>query len=205
MLDFVEKIPKGYILHYIDDENNNKSGILLPNDVFNEFTKAKIGSSCKYTIHFPKKYGREDLEVRITKAPQYDKSKEVCYVKLEFDDNILYAAYGLFKKKAKPFCFQSIIDVKIYDMNGNILSNTYRFLKCYDTKSKAIYFTRKLAHRFSNLYKKYHIENKVVYDASNNLDLVNGNIIYELECVFNSRIRSGIAVYTFTVLSVEAG
>jgi hypothetical protein len=204
ILDFVEKFSKGYIIHYIDYSSDySKGSIFLPNKILNEYASAEIKSKCKYKIRFLKRTKYEDVSVTVTKINSPNKSKER-YIKLEFNDSVLYAPYKLLNKNTKSYCFQAFIDINIYDNNGLLLYRSYKFLKNYDTRSKAKYYIRKYAKRFGNIHKKWYINDTVEHDLTDDIiELFNGDMIYSHSYAFNCKNSNNIAIYTYTIMSIE--
>lgn len=202
ILDFVDKCNKGYIIFFTNRSNTEKGNILLPYTIVKQSKTANAWSSNSYTIHLTKN-SKNDINVTVQKVPFYSKQNGYS-LKLVFNGKELYVPDKVLNKKAKLYCFQSSIDVKVYDNTGQLICTNYKLLKNYDTKSKAVYMTNKFGSLFAGLYDKWLITDKIGYDISNNLfELFHGDLIFEHEFIFKTKDSIGIAIYTFAVNIIE--
>ena len=186
ILDLIDKIPNGYLIRFYTKDNIDSGVMVIPTQAYDWFIKAPVSSSKTYELE----YKNGSTNITITKKIR---SKSYC-MKIEFMNNVLYIPNSEFNTTTKTFCFQTYIDIRAYDNNGQLEYSSYRFLKNYDTRSKAIYFIEKFAYRFTSLYKKWFIK-----------ELFHGNIIYEHAYMFKAKDGNGTAIYTFTITSVEKG
>lgn len=202
LLDLIDKTQKGYIIRYYAMDNSKYGAIMLPIKIYEWYEYADISESNTYNIRQTK----ESKYVKITITKKLSPYNNLCYMKINFSNNVLYIQDTEFGKMAKAYCFQTYIDIKVYDGNSRLNYHNYRFLKNYDTRSKAAYFMDKYAHKFSLLYNKWFISDEVTYNVINKaLEPFNNNIIYEHEYIFRPKEGNGFAVYTFTIVSVEKG
>lgn len=197
ILDLIDKLPKRYIIRYCDGGVHPLYGIIqLPTRIYKWFKDADINSETSFrlkpesTIHY------------ITKIMAHNKQ----YMKIQFSDNVLYIPDSKFSKIAKSYCYQVYIDCKVYNSAGQFMYHKYKFLNNYDTKSKAIYYTNKYKRKFSAIYKKLLMTDRVLYNGINSsLQVYHENMIYEHEYLFNNKNGDGTSSYTFTIISIQKG
>ena len=204
ILDFIDKCSKGYIVFYTNKNNTKRGNILIPYNIFKQSKNAKLWSSNAYTIHLTKST-KDDIKVTVQKVPFYrNRYPERYSLKLVFNNKELYVPDSILDKKAKSYCFQTSVDIKVYDAIGQLVCSNYKLLKNYDTKSKAAYMINKFGNQFARLYDKWLITDKIGYDISNNIfELFHSDLIYEHEFMFKTKDGTGIAIYNFAVNTVE--
>lgn len=197
ILDLIDKTSNGYIVRYCTIDNMKYGVMYLPTKIYSWFNSAPIESSNTYKVKY-------DTDTKITVTKELLSNN--CYMKIEFADNVLYIPNSEFNKIAKSYCFQTFVDIKVLDDNGQLEYHDYKFLKNYDTRSKAVYFIDKFSEKFKLFYNKWFIHDKITYDIVNKaLELFSNGLIYEHEYVFKNKYENGIVLYTFMIISVEKG
>lgn len=192
--EFIDKIRAGYLIFYCSmNQNPEHECLLLPMSIYNWYIKAKENQS--NTFKFKKGY--KNGVVTITKKSYKNNN----YMKLEFDNKYIHIPNSKFNKISKVYSFQAYIAINIYNGNGQLMCYNFRFLKSYNTRSKAIYFMEKFACRFASIYRKYFIDDNI--SGINNFELFQGDIIYEHNFIFREKYGNGTANYNFMIISVE--
>ena len=196
IVELIDKIPKGFIILCSDGLHTPEKSIMIPNNIYNWYKDADIYDSTSYIL---KSLSSPDIctEVYVTKLQKS--------MKIKFGEDTVSVPDKEFIKIYKAFCFQTFLDIKLFDGNSRIYDHSYRFLKNYDTRSKAFYFIDKFAIKFAYFYKRWFIDCNAVYDGLSNLEVFHGDVIYECEYKFKTRDGNGTAVYTFSIVSVEKG
>lgn len=204
-LDLIDKSQDRYIIRYYDNTQKLYKALVLPINIYNKYKSSSVGDN-PIVYKMKRQYDSDYINIVITKIKSLNYNDRNSYMKIEFSDSVLYIPDSKFIKIAKTYCFQTFVDIKLINGNGQVNYHNYRFLKNYDTRSKAIYFMDKFACRFPMFYKKWFIRDEVVYDIMDEaLEIFNGSILYEHEYIFKCRDGNGTAVYTFTILSIEKG
>lgn len=199
ILDFVDKTPIGYIIRYCTKGPNPVYGtIALPINIFNWYKSAKIFDSIDYEI---KNLNRSDL-ITVTKMAKLLTVDDCYYMHIKFNNNSLIVEDKHFDERIKSYCFQSVIFIECIDNNSNLIYNKCKFLKNYNTRSKAVYYTDKFAYRFKMFYHKYFISDEVTFDTSDkNIELIHEDTIYEHKYIFKN--DKCITIYTFNIIIIE--
>ena len=191
MLELVDKVSDGYIIYY-SSYNDVRNFIFLPSEIYKKLHNLK---GIEYEVKI------NDIIMRPTVLLEGDK-----YVFEIGDDILSVPRIKLENKKYKAYCFQAYIDIQVIDRYGQMIGHSYRFLKNYDTKFKARYYTDKFSFKFAKLFKQYFIRDEIVHDLTNqNNELFNNDIIFEHKYVFYNKEFNGTVVYSFNILSIEKG
>ena len=201
MLDLIDKTPDKYIIKFSTIDGSNTGAILLPEKIYSWYKTAPVYGTTSYECET--KYGNS--KIRITKYPQF-KYNDKYYMKINFMDFSMTIPDNKFIKLTKSYCFQSFIDIRILNGNGQVIESNYRFLKNYDTRSKAIYFIDKFANKFCDINKKWFLFDEVTFNiADKAMELFGGDLLYEHRYSFRCKDNNNIAVYTFIIISIEKG
>ena len=168
----------------------------MPNNIYNWYKDANIYDSTSYTLQslLPPDIC---MDVHVTKLQRS--------MKIKFGEDTVCVPDEEFIKIYKAFCFQTFLDIKLIDGNNQVYHHSYKFLKNYDTRSKAVYFMDKFAVKFSYFYRQWFIDCNAIYDGVSNLEVFHVDVIYESEYIFRTKDNNGKAVYTFSIISVEKG
>lgn len=202
ILELLDKIAKGYIIYCHSDSVSSsiikEEYIFLPNEFYKWYKLASVGDCTYYRLEKSKcKY----INITITKLISYH--NEYC-MELEFDDCIVIIPDNKFNKETKFYCFQTFVDYKVFDGNSQLIDHGYKFLKNYDTRSKAFYYIDKFIFGFKKFYKEYFIIDKIEFNTvTKALELFHGDILYEQTLTFKNRDGNGVTTYTFMIVSVE--
>lgn len=199
ILDFIDKNKNGYIIKYCDYYGTG-GAIFLPIKIYKWYVSAYENDSTTFKINYLSK----NINAKVSKIPTLNNNN----MKIKFDNNILYIPDYEFNKITKSYCFQIVIEISVYDeFNHRLIYHHYKFLKNYDTRSKAIYYMEKFVSGFIKFYNKWFIHDDITYDGDNiPLGPYHGDIIYEHECMFDCMHDDGVyAKYKFFILSIEKG
>ena len=192
MLELIDKVKDGYIIYYSDFTNRVRDFVFFPYIICD---KLKTSKGMQYEVNVNGKISRVTVLLNNNK-----------YIFELGDDILSIPAIKFDNNKYKAYTFQTYINIQIMDSFDQVIGNSYRFLKNYDTKFKARYYTDKFSFKFANLYKKYFIGSEVVHDLINsNNELYNGDIVFEHNYLFHLKNFNGRVMYSFIIVSVEKG
>lgn len=208
ILDLIDRHHDGYIIQCNNIKLNKYHVLYLPMSIYNWYTNdAMPFESTTYSTKINKDDKYTDVTITKEMELNYNQLNPSGWrMKIEFKNNLLYISDNKFIKVSKSYCFQTFVDIKIFDGNSRLTHHNYKFLKNYDTKSKAVYFINKFAHRFSLIHKKYLKGNKVTFDiVLPSIVPFHSDIIYEHEYMYRTKDGNGTALYKFTIVVIEKG